>query len=73
MAFSFVEEWVMWVMSCVSSTSFSVLMNGELTSLFGSSRGLRKGDPLSPYLFILVVEGLGRIIKSRVNQGSIQG
>ena len=46
-------------MSFVTTTQFVVLING----FFSSSRGLRKHFPLSPYLFILVVEGLSRIIK----------
>lgn len=60
-------------MSCVGSTSFSVLINGEHSNLFGASRGLRQGDPLSPYLFLLLVEGLGRLIKRNVEGGFIQG
>lgn len=72
-AFGFAEEWIQWVMSCVTSTSFSVLINGDHTELFGASRGLRQGDPLSPYLFILLAEGLGRLIKHNVGLGSIQG
>lgn len=73
-SFGFVEEWVVWVMSCIMATSFLVLINGEHSSLFGASRGLRQGDPLSPHLFILLDEGLmGRVIKSNVAQGLIQG
>ncbi|XP_059066340.1 uncharacterized protein LOC131061549 [Cryptomeria japonica] len=72
-AFGFEEEWICWVMSCVGSTSFSVLINGEHSNLFGASRGLRQGDPLSPYLFLLLVEGLGRLIKRNVEGGFIQG
>ena len=40
-AFGFEDEWIDWVMSCVNSTSFSVLINGEHSDLFGASRGLR--------------------------------
>lgn len=72
-AFGFADEWVQWVMICVTSTSFSVLINGDHTKLFGASRGLRQGDPLSPYLFILLAEGLGRLIKHNVGLGIIQG
>lgn len=72
-AFGFADEWIQWVLSCVTSTSFSVLINGDHTELFGASRGLCQGDPLSPYLFILLAEGLGRLIKHNVGRGSIQG
>lgn len=72
-AFGFASDWIEWVRSCVTSSSFSVLLNGEPTELFGASRGLRQGDPLSPYLFILLAEGLGRIIRAQVASGLIQG
>lgn len=72
-AFGFGQEWISWVMSCITSPSFVVLINGEPSDLFGVTRGLRQGDPLSPYLFILMAEGLGRLIKSQVSQGGIQG
>lgn len=60
-------------MSCVTSTSFSIFMNGEPFGLFDASMGLKQGDPLSPYLFIIMVEGLRRFIKDQVRQGLIQG
>lgn len=73
LAFGFGEEWVDWVLSCVTSSSFSVLINGEPSELFSTSWGLQQGDSLSSYLFIIMVEGLGRFIKSQVQQGLIQG
>lgn len=71
--FGFVDYWIQWVMSCVLSTSFSMLINGDHTKFFGASRGLRQGDRLSPYLFILLVEGLGRLIRYNLGMGIIHG
>jgi hypothetical protein len=52
-----------WIMSCVVSSSFIVLLNGEAIEFFKSGRGLRQGCPLSPLLFILVMEGLSLLLK----------
>ncbi|XP_061365237.1 uncharacterized protein LOC133308608 [Gastrolobium bilobum] len=56
------------VMWCVSSCSMNVLWNGSTTQEFFPSRGLRQGDPLSPYLFILCMERLGHLISHAVRQ-----
>ena len=45
---------------------FSLNINGEFVGFFNSSRGLRQGDPLSPYLFVMVIEALSRLIQKRV-------
>jgi hypothetical protein len=53
---------VKWTVGCVTISSFVVLINGSKSNFFKSSRGLRHGFPLSPYLFLLVAKGLSRSI-----------
>ena len=52
-----------WVMSCVTSVSFAVFINGSASKFLKASRGLRKGCPLSPLLFLLIMEALSLLIK----------
>ncbi|GJU82334.1 hypothetical protein Tco_1284699 [Tanacetum coccineum] len=64
--FGFHNRMISWIMECVGSTSFSISINGVLHGYFKGKRGLRQGDPLSPYLFTLVMEVLTLIIQRRV-------
>eukprot|EP00253_Pinus_taeda_P017896 PITA_17896 len=60
-------------MALVTSTSFSIMLNGAPSNTFTPSRGLRQGDMLFPLLFVLMIEGLGREIKLENVEGRIQG
>ncbi|BFG34804.1 hypothetical protein CerSpe_210780 [Prunus speciosa] len=61
------------VMRCVSTVSFSVVINGKPSSSFIPSRALCQGDPLSPYLFILISEVLSRNVDVAVSRGCLHG
>jgi hypothetical protein len=69
----FVEGWIFVIMRCVRSVTYSVLVNGVPYGNIITSRGLRQGDPLSPYLFLLVVEGLSSLIVRAEMDGRITG
>ena len=61
---------------CYSIASFFVLVNGSPLGFFQSSRGLRQGDLLFPYLFVMIMEALSCLLRSAVNGGffvSLQG
>ena len=66
-------KWREWIWSCISTVKFSVLINGEPAGFFSSSKGLRQGDPLSPYLFIMGMEVLSALIRRVVEGGCISG
>ncbi|XP_062114570.1 uncharacterized protein LOC133825674 [Humulus lupulus] len=67
------EDWICKIMNCVCRISFSILLNGEVRGSVTSQQGLRQGDPLSPYLFLLCFEGLSCLIHEAERQGKITG
>lgn len=72
-AFGFGRPWIKWILSLVKSPRYSILVNGAPSNPFSPSRGIRQGDPLSPFLFVILMEGLSRIIAKRKAEGSIKG
>ena len=68
-AYGFDQNWIRWVMALVTTTSFSILLNGAPSRTFTPFRSLRQGDLLSPFLFVLMMEGLGRAIKMANAEG----
>jgi hypothetical protein len=69
----FAERWVSLVMECITTVSYSVLIDGEPKGYIRPSRGIRQGDPLSPYLFLLYAERLTALIRQAERMGNITG
>ena len=59
----FQESWVALIMKCITTVSYSILVNGELKGMIKPSRGLRQRDPLSPYLFLFCAKGLNALLR----------
>lgn len=69
----FAQAWIQTVMRCVTSVRYAVRINGELTDQVVPSRGIRQGDPISPYLFLLCTEGLSCLLQKEEETGVLQG
>lgn len=69
----FHTRWVGWIMECVQLVTYSVLINGEPTEPITPTRGIRQGDSLSPYLFLLCFEGLNGLIEKVVAGRHLEG
>eukprot|EP00253_Pinus_taeda_P017014 PITA_17014 len=73
LAFGFSATWTRWIMNLITSPCFLVLLNGSPSMPFRPLRGIRQGDPLSPFIFILMAEGLSRLLHHAVSSQAIKG
>ena len=69
----FAERWRGLVMKCVTLVNYAIKVNGCPMGSISPSRGIRQGDPLSPYLFLLCAEGLSSLIKASVANSVLKG
>ncbi|CAA7021924.1 unnamed protein product [Microthlaspi erraticum] len=69
----FHPKWIGWIMQCVSSVSFQIFINGSAKGHIKPTRGIRQGDPLSPYLFILCSEVLSGLCQQAQVNGKLEG
>ncbi|CAL0333597.1 unnamed protein product [Lupinus luteus] len=69
----FCFKWRNWIKSCLQSSCVSVLVNGSPTLEFNLAKGLRQGDPIAPFLFLIVAEGLAGIMRSAVAKNLFSG
>jgi hypothetical protein len=73
LSFGFASEWVDWILNLTSSAFFSIFINGVPSHPFVPSWGIRQGDPLSLFLFIIMAEGLNHFIKASLVDNSLAG
>ncbi|XP_058733030.1 uncharacterized protein LOC131604618 [Vicia villosa] len=71
--FGFGNKCCEWIEACIFNSSVSILVNGSLTKDFWTKRGLRQDDPLSPFLYTLIAEGLVGMVRMAVEGGRFEG
>jgi len=69
----FHDRWLVWIKGCLISSSVSVLVNGSPFEEFKPTRGLRQGDPLAPFLFLVVAKGLTGMVRQTLRMDLLRG
>ncbi|GKU89920.1 hypothetical protein SLEP1_g3989 [Rubroshorea leprosula] len=72
-SFGFGTKWRGWIMECLSMARTSILVNGSPTREFEVGKGLRQWDPLSPFLFLMIGEGLQGLVQKAMAEGMLHG
>jgi len=68
----FCDRWINWIKACLDSSSVSMLVNGSPTKEFHPKMGLRQGDPLAPFLFLILIEGLAGVLRKVVELNLVE-
>ena len=69
----FANKWIQWIMGCIRSVTYTVLVNGQTYGKISPERGIRQGDPLFPFLFKLCAEALVHVMNRAELEGNITG
>ena len=70
-ALSIPEIFINWISQCITTPTFTIAVNGVSSGHFSSSKGIRQGDPMSPYLFVLEMEAFSRLLQCRYDENII--
>ena len=70
-AMKFPRQFIGWIRSCLTTSMFSLSINGGLVGFFKGIRGVRQGDPLSPYLFVIAINVLSKLLDAAAEYGVI--
>ncbi|XP_026458732.1 uncharacterized protein LOC113359284 [Papaver somniferum] len=69
----FHADWITLIEQCISTSNISILINGSPSSTFSPTQGIRQGDPLSPYLFLFIMEAFSLLMKLNIDSGHLSG